>query len=205
VLMLSPLEVEFRAPTLEEAPEYISATEIPGLYTIRRPVYADNRGDFWEIARIPDIEAVLGRPFAIKQLNRSRNESRGTLRGIHVADWDKLITVIRGAVFIALIDFRKGSPTFGKQFTATLGDGQTQASVLIPAGFGNSYQTLADRTDYMYAVTDLWSPGREIGIRWNDKDLGIDWPVTPPIISEKDDRNAPLSEYFPDFVGMVKG
>jgi dTDP-4-dehydrorhamnose 3,5-epimerase len=184
-------------------PDHISETAIPGILLVERPVMRDDRGDFWEVARIPDIGSALGRPFRVEQLNRSRNSKKGTLRGIHVADWDKLVAVVRGDAFVALVDLRTGSPTYGQVYTAMLGDSHAAMSIVVPAGIGNSYQTLTDRTDYLYAVSALWAPGREVGVAWNDPQLSIRWPVDPPILSPKDEQNSTLATLLPDFGANV--
>jgi dTDP-4-dehydrorhamnose 3,5-epimerase len=201
---MKPLEIPYQPLPEIKLPEYISLASLPGIVTIQRPVFADDRGDFWEIGRIPDLEKTLGRDFKIQQINRSRNIKKGSLRGIHVADWDKLIFIVKGAAFIALIDLRKNSPTFGKVYTEIIGDGHKTMSILVPSGFGNSYQAVTDNTDYMYAVTDLWSPGREIGIRWNDPTLNINWPISTPILSPKDEKNPLITEYIPEFEKLKK-
>jgi len=187
--MNNPLEIEFQPIQNGELPENIFTTDFNGIFTIQRPVFADERGDFWEVARVPDIEKTIQQPFKVQQINRSRNIKKGSLRGIHVATWYKLIFIDRGSAFIALVDLRTNSPTFGKVFNETIGDNQKTIAILIPPGFGNSYQALEDNTDYMYVVTDLWSPGSEVGISWKDPTFNIQWPITPPILSPKDEKN----------------
>jgi dTDP-4-dehydrorhamnose 3,5-epimerase len=202
--MSDPLQIPFVPPASERMPEHFSETPIPGLLLVERPVMRDDRGDFWEVARIPDVGSALGRPFRVEQLNRSRNSNRGTLRGIHVADWEKLVAVIRGDAFVALVDLRVGSPTYGKVYTTMLGDSFSTTSIFVPAGFGNSYQTLSDKTDYLYAVSSVWGPGREVGIAWNDPQLAIRWPIEPPILSPKDSRNPTLESLLPDFRASIR-
>ncbi len=171
-------------------------TTISGLILIQRPTHSDDRGFFREPARIKEIEEAAGTPFVIAQMNHARS-SKNTLRGIHIAPWNKLVYVTSGNVKSVVIDFRPNSATFGKHETFITGE-ENRASIFIPAGFGNSYLVLSDQADYTYLTDQEWEPDKEIGVIWNDPTLNIDWGFTEaPILSEKDRQNPTLKEAFP--------
>jgi dTDP-4-dehydrorhamnose 3,5-epimerase len=142
-----------------------------------------------------DIENANGEKFEIKQMNHSRSV-KNTLRGIHAAPWNKLIYVTHGSVKSVIVDLRPESSTFGKHETFTLGD-ENPASIFIPKGCGNSYLVLSEEADYTYLTDAAWEPGKEIGIVWNDVDLGIDWGTEDLLISERDKSNPTLRSAFP--------
>src|SRR3990167_2148900 len=116
---------------------HILQTSLQGVLLINRPTFSDERGFFREPARIKEIEEASGVSFNIAQMNHARS-SKNTLRGIHVAPWNKLIYVTSGNVKIVVIDFRQNSATFGKYESFVIGD-DNKSSIFIPAGFGNSY------------------------------------------------------------------
>jgi dTDP-4-dehydrorhamnose 3,5-epimerase len=119
---------------------------------------------------------------------------KGVLRGIHIAPWDKMIYVPYGRAFIALVDLRKDSPTFGKHISLEIGD-NNRVKVFMPAGIGNSYLILSDEAVYEYQVNEYYKLGAETGVMWNDPEIGIEWPVENPILSDKDQKNPTLKEY----------
>ncbi len=175
--------------------DYIEETEINGVLIIKRPKHGDDRGFFRETFRRKDIEEKSGFEFNPVQANHSRSQ-KGVLRGIHVAPWHKLTTVVRGEVQQVVIDLRKDSPTFGKYVSVTLGENNF-SSVFIPAGCGNAFLTLSEVADYSYITSGYWEPGLEVGIIYNDPDLNIKWGVENPILSEKDLKNPSFKEVFP--------
>jgi dTDP-4-dehydrorhamnose 3,5-epimerase len=203
--MARALEMEYsQGPTpdaefLRQA--FITETGIPGLLVIQRPVYRDNRGFFRETDRVPDIAAAVGQKIDLPQGNESYNDKLGTTRGIHIAPWGKLVfTPYGGSAFVVAVDFRLNSPTFGQVFTTTLGRRGSIANLWIPPGFGHGYQALLPDTSYVYRATQLWSPGQEVGVRWNDPTLGIHWPITRDVtLSDKDAKNPLVAELFPGF------
>ena len=174
----------------------IEKTEIEGVFIIKRPIRADDRGFFHETFRKNELEEVIGKEFVIVQQNHSRS-GKNTLRGIHVAPWSKLIYVPRGRVQQVVVDLREGSVTFGKWISTELGE-QTKSAIFLPPGCGNAFLVLSDEADYTYLVTDYWSEGAEYGILWNDSDLNIKWETEIPILSEKDQNNPKLKEKFPN-------
>lgn len=174
----------------------IKTTSIKGLVVIQRPTISDDRGFFREPARIMDVESASGIDFRVMQMNHARS-SKNTLRGIHIAPWNKLIYVPRGKVQAVIVDFRKDSETFGKHESFVIGD-DNRSSIFVPAGMGNSYAVLSDEADYTYLTDEEWSPNREHGVAWDDESLGIKWKFEGlPVLSEKDQNNPKASGVFP--------
>lgn len=166
----------------------IAKTSIPGLVLIQRQTFSDERGFFRESARIKEIEEAAGVSFDIAQMNHSRS-SKNTLRGIHVAPWNKLVYVTRGRVQEVIVDLREGSPTFKRHESFIIGD-ENKLSIFIPKGCGNAYLVLSDEADYVYLTDEEWLPNREVGVAWNDPDLNIAWNTSgEPMLSEKDRQN----------------
>ena len=171
----------------------VTETELKGLYMIDLVLNGDSRGSFREAYQAEKLEA-LGLPkLGPVQWNISENHRRGTLRGIHAEPWDKYIHIIHGRAFVAFVDVRKDSPTFGQHKTFELD--QTKA-MYISQGFGNSYQTLEDDTIYGYLVNAHWKPGISYpSVHYADPELNIAWPlpVGEDDVSEKDKKNPPFS------------
>ncbi len=168
--------------------ETIIKSNIAGLVIIKRPTNEDGRGFFREPVRIKEVEEVTGVQFNVVQMNHSRS-SKNTLRGIHVAPWNKLIYVTRGKVQAVLVDLREDSDTYKKYESVVIGD-ENKSSIFVPRGMGNSYLVLSDDADYVYLTDEEWSPGREFGIAWNDPSLNIPWQLDgEPVLSEKDKNN----------------
>lgn len=132
------------------------------------------------------------------QDNHARSEHKGVLRGLHFQEppsaQAKLVRVSAGAVLDVVLDIRKGSPTFGKWFSVEL-SAENKLQLFIPKGFAHAYMTLTPGAEFQYKVDAFYDPSRDRGLRWNDPDIGIDWPVSDPILSEKD-KSLPL---FKDF------
>ena len=175
----------------------VKPTSIGGLFEIQRQTFDDERGFFRESARIREIEEASGTKFNVVQMNHARS-SKGTLRGIHIAPWNKLIYVTRGMVRAVILDARVDSPTFGKFKTFEIGD-ENKSSLFIPKGCGNSYLILSEEADYTYLTDEEWAPGKETGVMYNDPDLNIDWGFDGElIVSERDKTNPTLKELFPE-------
>ena len=117
-------------------------TKIQGVLQITLPVFEDERGFFKEVVRISEIEKTSGKQFIVKQVNHAKT-TRNTLRGIHIAPWNKIIYVTRGKVQAVIVDCREDSLTFGKHESLILGD-ENRSSVFIPANCGNSYLILSE-------------------------------------------------------------
>ncbi len=180
----------------EQNQDYITETELAGVFIIERPVHGDERGFFRELYRKTDLDARLGFSFEPVQTNHSRSE-KNILRGIHIAPWNKLVTVYRGNVQQVVVDTRPDSETFGKHISIALGE-ENFRSVFVPAGMGNAFVVTSDIADYCYLTTDYWAPGKETYVNFQDPDLGINWQTTEPIVSDADKQHPLLREVFPN-------
>lgn len=181
----------------------VRQTTLPGVLILEPKVFRDERGFFMETFSTRALEGS-GIPGLFVQDNHSRS-SRGVLRGLHYQlhyPQGKLVHVTRGKIFDVAVDIRLGSPTFGKWFGTELDD-ENLLSLWIPAGFAHGFCVLSDVADVTYKCTSLYSPDDDRGIAWNDPDVGIEWPVSTPLISEKDSQHPLLSRHpgLPVYVG----
>jgi dTDP-4-dehydrorhamnose 3,5-epimerase len=171
--------------------------EIKDIFEISSPTHPDERGFFREILRTESLKSRKIE-FSVKQVNHARS-SQNTLRGIHIAPWNKIIYVPRGKVQCVIVDCRNDSPTIGKHSSFVLGDDNHRA-VFVPAGCGNSYLVLSEDADYIYFTDQEWEAGKEIDIFWNDPELKIDWLFDgEPSLSERDKNASLFSQLFPEF------
>jgi dTDP-4-dehydrorhamnose 3,5-epimerase len=169
--------------------------ELEGVIEFNLNTFSDDRGFFREVIRLSQLEEKIGQQFIAKQVNHSRS-SKNTLRGIHVAPWNKIIYVPYGKVQSVIVDCRKDSPTFGKYKSVVLGE-DNRSCVFVPKGCGNSYLVLSDVADYMYLTDQEWAPNLEKGVAWNDQTLAIEWMLeNDPTLSEKDKNNSSFSTTF---------
>ena len=181
-------------------------TEIPGVVVIEPQVFGDDRGYFMETYQIDEFAAAgIDKPFV--QDNQSYSAQKGTLRGIHFQKGDaaqaKLVRCGRGAVLDVAVDLRKGSPTYKKWVAVEL-SAENKRQLLIPRGFGHGFVTLTDDVEFLYKEDNLYNPSTDRNILWNDPELGIDWRVENPILSEKDQRAPLLHDSDVDFVYKEK-
>lgn len=164
----------------------IIETRIPGVLIIEPQVFGDPRGYFLETWN-EDRYIQAGLPTRFVQDNLSRS-ARGVLRGLHFQNPNaqgKLVYVPRGEVFDVAVDIRAGSPTFGQWVGLTLSSANFR-QLYIPGGFAHGFCVLSETALFAYKCTDFYNPKAEGGIIWNDPDIGIDWPVAWPILSDKD-------------------
>ena len=158
--------------------------------------FEDERGFFLESYRI-DKFAELGIEDVFVQDNHSRS-TRGVLRGLHF-QWDppmgKLMRVTIGTAFLVAVDIRRGSPTLGQWFGVEASS-SNRRQVWAPAGFARGFCVLSEAAEIQYKCTGLYNPARESGIRWDDPAIGIDWPVTGPILSGKDAEAQTLAAWL---------
>ena len=177
-------------------------TDFSGLKVIELTVHQDQRGFFAETFR-RDIFAAAGLPHEFVQANHARSNTAGVLRGLHFqtppAAQAKLVWVTAGEVLDVVVDIRKGSPTFGRHFSIRL-SADNFARLLIPRGFAHGYLTLTAPAEFQYMVDGYYAPELEGGLLWDDPDLGIDWGMTAPLLSEKDTRLPPFRELDSPFV-----
>ena len=166
-------------------------TALPGVLQIEPVVHHDARGFFLETYRA-DRYREAGIDVTFVQSNHSRSV-RGTLRGLHWQDpphaQAKLIRVVVGEVFDVAVDVRPGAPTFGRWVGVTVSAANFR-QLFIPAGFAHGFCVLSDVAELEYQCSDVYDAASERGLRWDDPDLAIEWPVATPIISERD-RNHP--------------
>ncbi len=171
-------------------------TKIEGIVRLESPAHADERGFFKEVLRFGALGKETGKSFIPKQVNHAHS-TKNTLRGIHVAPWNKIIYVVKGKVQVVIVDCRTESANYGKYESFMLGDDNRMA-LFVPAGLGNSYLVLSEEADYVYITDEEWSPGREKDVRWNDKDLNINWQTdAKPFLSKRDQESPPFSAIFP--------
>jgi dTDP-4-dehydrorhamnose 3,5-epimerase len=159
-------------------------------------IYQDNRGFFLEAFRADQFEA-LGLPHTFVQDNHSRS-AKGVIRGLHF-QWEppmaKLMRVSAGSAFLVAVDIRKGSPTLGK-WAGVEASAENRRQVWAPASFARGFCALAEGTEVQYKCTGIYNGKAESAIQWNDPMIGIKWPVTDPIVSDKDRAAQSLSTWL---------
>lgn len=175
--------------TKDTAPLIVQPTPLPGLLRIIPKRFGDHRGFFSECYNARDL-ADHGVTSQFVQDNHSVSEGSGTLRGLHFQGpphaQDKLVRCGRGALFDVAVDIRRGSPTVGHWFGAVL-SAENGVQMLVPAGFAHGFLTLQPETEILYKCSDYYAPECEGALRWDDPDIGIEWPLSgDPIVSEKD-------------------
>lgn len=156
------------------------------MWVVQPRVFADDRGFFLETYNALRFREVR-LPEQFVQDNHSRS-LRGVLRGLHYQEPNaqgKLVRCTRGSIWDVAVDIRRGSPTFGKWFGVELSE-QNNTMLWVPAGFAHGFCATAEETDVIYKCTALYDGPSDRGIAWNDPDIGIDWPLTDPLLSPKD-------------------
>lgn len=167
----------------------VTPCEIEGLYVIEPKVFGDERGYFVETYNKEEF-AECGLNMEFVQDNQSKSK-KGVLRGLHFQKQfpqGKLVRVLSGEVFDVAVDIRKGSKTFGKWFGVTLSD-TNMKQFYVPEGFAHGFVVLSDTAVFAYKCTEFYHPEDEGGIRWDDPDIGIEWPIEEGmevILSDKD-------------------
>ena len=157
-------------------------------------VHGDTRGFFVETFRADDVaDAGIGEAFV--QHNQSRSV-RGTLRGLHFQvppGQSKLVRVARGSIHDVVVDIRRGSRTFGRHSQVRLDD-VTHHQLYIPPGFAHGFCVVSEFADVVYSVSSYYDAALERGLAWNDPALGIEWPVSDPVLSARDEQNPRLGD-----------
>lgn len=166
-------------------------TSLPGCIVIEPQVFGDSRGFFYESYNEAKYrEAGIDRHFVQSNVSRS---ARGVLRGLHY-QWPqpqgKLVSVLEGEVYDVAVDIRRGSPTFG-QWAGVMLTAANHRHFWIPEGFAHGFCVVSEYATFSYQCTDLYNAQADGGVRWNDPAIGIDWPITEPLLSDKDGK-APL-------------
>lgn len=173
----------------------VSATELPGVLLVEPDVFEDSRGFFMETFHAPRYaEAGITSPFLQDNVSFS---TRGVLRGLHFQHPQaqaKLVYVLQGKVFDVAVDVRTGSPTFGS-WTGVMLSSDNKWQVYIPEGFAHGICTVSETALFVYKCTELYDAQSENCVLWNDPDIGIEWPVASPTLSERD-KHAPCLKYI---------
>jgi len=179
-------------------------TNLPGCVVIEPAVHGDARGFFYESFHAEKYKAV-GLDLRFVQSNVSRS-ARGVLRGLHY-QWPKpqgkLVNVLEGEVYDVAVDIRAGSPTFGRWAAAML-SADNKRHFWIPEGFAHGFAVLSENATFCYQCTALYDRAADASVRWNDGDIAVDWPISAPRLSDKD-QQAPFlrdvpREKLPTFV-----
>jgi dTDP-4-dehydrorhamnose 3,5-epimerase len=184
-------------------PMKVYETRLPGVYLIELRVFPDPRGFFmetWQAARYR--QAYIPGPFVQDNYSYS---TQGVLRGLHYQlqhPQGKLVYVLEGEVFDVAVDIRRGSPTFGRWVGEVLSR-DNHRQLYVPPGFAHGFCVLSEAAHFLYKCTDFYAAEDEYGLRWDDPALSIDWPISAPLLSEKD-RHYPIldtvpREYLPVF------
>jgi len=178
----------------------VERLSIEAVILVKPKKFGDARGYFLESYNARAF-AEAGIDVTFVQDNQSLSVQRGTIRGLHFQtppeQQAKLVRVLKGSIFDVAVDLRRGSQTYGRWCAATLtGEGAEQ--VFIPRGFAHGFCTLEPDTEVAYKVDGFYAPACDAGLRWDDPDIGIDWPVgaSDAILSEKDMK-------LPSFAGFV--
>ncbi|WP_310550705.1 dTDP-4-dehydrorhamnose 3,5-epimerase [Paenibacillus glufosinatiresistens] len=171
-----------------------TATPLEGVLVVEPAVFGDHRGWFMETYSEAKFKEQ-GLNLTFVQDNQSYSAVKGTLRGLHFQlepkAQTKLVRCTRGSIYDVAVDIRQGSPTYGKWFGIEL-TAENKKQLLIPKGFAHGFMTLTEDVEVQYKCDELYAPDCDGGIRWNDPDIGVEWPLEiTPVLSPKDET-APL-------------
>jgi dTDP-4-dehydrorhamnose 3,5-epimerase len=178
----------------------VNDTHINGVLVFTPTIFQDSRGYFFETYK-DEFFKKLKIPYTFVQDNESMSH-KGTVRGLHFQAppfaQAKLVRVIKGKVLDVAVDIRKDSPTYGKHISVILSE-QNKKQMLVPEGFAHGFAVLEDQTIFSYKCSAPYNKESEVGLLWNDFDLGIDWQVDEPNISKKDLILPKFSEFKSPF------
>ena len=169
----------------------IIKTKFDGLILVKNKKFSDTRGYFKEL--IVEKNIKLKFPFHVMSFSK-----KNVIRGLHIQTKNpqgKFVTVIKGTIFDVVVDLRKKSKTYGKYFSKILSE-KNSLSVYIPPGFAHGFCTLDKENFIVYSCTQYRNAKSETGIKYDDKDLNIKWPIKKPILSFKDKKNYSLKEFY---------
>lgn len=169
-------------------------TEVPDLVLLEPTAHGDERGFLVESFR-EDAWREHGVEGPFVQENHSRS-GRGILRGLHFQTspgQGKLVRCVRGAIWDVAVDLRAGSPTYRRWEGVELSD-QNHRQLYVPVGFGHGFCVLSDTADVAYKLTSYYDPETESGVRWDDPHIGVAWPISEPLLSERDKDAPALAE-----------
>lgn len=180
-------------------------SQIPAVKLVQGVVHIDDRGAFSEVYHYKRYSENGIEPVFVQD-NHSISLYRGTVRGLHFQTGpcaqDKLVRVVKGAIFDVAVDLRRNSPTFGRHVALWI-NAEDATQVFIPAGFAHGFCTLEPATEVVYKASHYYSPAHDGGIAWNDPALAIEWPIDEreAVVSEKD-RNLPRLAEIADRLGF---
>ncbi|PLR35978.1 dTDP-4-dehydrorhamnose 3,5-epimerase [Chimaeribacter coloradensis] len=172
-------------------------TRVKGVKLIEPKVFGDQRGFFLETFQRDRYQEMLDIDLEFVQDNHSRS-SQGVLRGLHfqtARPQGKLVRVVRGEVFDVVVDIRPDSPSFKQWVGVTLSE-ENKNQLWVPPGLAHGFVVISEFADFEYKCTDYYDPANEGCLIWNDPEVGIDWPVTEPRLSAKDQLGKTFSELF---------
>jgi dTDP-4-dehydrorhamnose 3,5-epimerase len=175
---------------------FVESTHLNGVVVLRTDTYKDDRGFFLEAYRSDNFEQ-LGIPDRFVQDNHSGSK-RGVVRGLHFQydpPMGKLMRVTVGSAFMVAVDIRKDSPTLGQWF-GLQASAENALQVWAPAGFARGFCATSDWTEVQYKCTAIYNPATESGILWSDPEIGIEWPLSDPLLSDKDAKAQRLREWL---------
>lgn len=172
--------------------------KIEGAFVVDITPVGDSRGFFSRVFCQKEF-VQHGLDPRVMQINNSFNKDKGTLRGLHYQlppfQETKLVRVVRGALWDVIVDLRKDSPTFGQWDAVTL-TAEKRNMIMVPRGCAHGIITLEPDTEMLYFVSEHYAPQHERGLKWDDPQFNIQWPIEPVIISEKDQKNPYFSEEY---------
>lgn len=180
-------------------------TRLPDCVAIEPAVFGDARGFFYESYNAEKFKEA-GLDLRFVQANVSRS-ARGVLRGLHY-QWPnpqgKLVSVVEGEVFDVAVDIRRGSPTFG-QWAGVMLTAENHRHFWVPEGFAHGFVVLSEFATFAYQCTALYDAKADAGVRWNDPAIAIDWPVSAPLLSGKDEKAPLLADIAPERLPVWNG
>ena len=182
---------------------YVQDTALAGIKVVHAKKHGDHRGFFSEVHNKKAL-AEAGIDIEFVQDNHSLSAEKGTVRGLHFQAppfaQDKLVRVVRGAVFDVAVDLRRGSATYGEHVGVVL-SAEAWNQVYVPVGFAHGFMTLDPNTEVVYKVSDYYAPEHERGLLWNDPTLGIQWPIPESlaVLSDKDRLHPKLTNLSTPF------
>ena len=172
---------------------------LPGVKLLTPNVYRDDRGWFAEQYRQDGYRSLLGIPDDFVQGNLSQSIA-GVLRGLHLQlsqPQGKLVCVLHGKIQDVLVDLRLESPSFGQSLSVDL-CADTMQQLWVPPGFAHGFAVLSERALFSYLCTEVYLKEYDAGVRWNDADIGVDWPISAPQLSAKDEAAPFLAQIDPE-------
>ncbi|OBZ13448.1 dTDP-4-dehydrorhamnose 3,5-epimerase [Bacillus sp. FJAT-26390] len=177
-------------------------TKLSGVVLLEPTVYCDNRGFFMESYN-EQKASELGISYSFVQDNHSLSVEAGVIRGLHYQlnpeAQTKLIRVTAGVIYDVVVDIRVGSPTFG-QWEGFILSSENKRQLLVPQGFAHGFCTVVKNSEVLYKVNAFYSAEHDRGIAWNDPVLAIDWPISNPITSAKDNKHPFLADADINFI-----